>query len=135
MKTLKRCSLVLVCIAVVAGVLFLMTRRAHIPPPNPEDLWICNEFDISFVGFDEEKGGAAGRAAVNGEVIEVAICIGPGPQFRICPYPLDALNDVLVRGNCYFSEDEGTVRVVEDKAGILDGAKKITFHREDNKGS
>lgn len=129
MKTLKRCFFILVCIA-FAGVIFLVTRRPHIPPPNPEDLWICNEFDISFVGFDEEKGGPVGQVTVNGEVTEVAICIGPGPRFEICSYPLDTFNDVLVRGSCYFSKDKGTVHIKEDKAGILDGAKTITFLRQ-----
>ena len=132
MKNLKRYILVVACIA-VAGVLFLMTRRAHIPPPNPEDLWVSDNPDIWFVGFDEERGGPAGQMTVNGEVSEVVMIVGPGPRFNICLYPLNASNDILVRGSCYFSEDKGTVHVIEAKAGILSGTKTITFHREDNK--
>ncbi len=103
------------------------TLTPHWPATNPDDLWVSTDPDIWFVGFDEEKGGAAGQIVSDIEVIEVIMCWGPGPQFDIRHYPTD---DLFVRGECSFSQDEGTVYVIKDIAGILNGAKTITFKRQ-----
>ena len=100
------------------------------PEPNPSDLWVANEIDLYFVGFDEEKG-QAGQIVSNGEVIEFWIG-GHGNQFNMYTIGEDGVTHILVRGSGQFTEEEGTVRVSEDVAGILNGVKTITFVRHDN---
>ena len=101
------------------------------PKSSPSDLWVANELDLSFVGFDEEKGYPAGRIVWNGEVIEVMMDWGKGSQFNIGWYQ-NGFYYTIVWGTCKFSEDEGTVYVSKDLEGILNGVKTITFVRHDN---
>ena len=101
------------------------------PESNPSDLWIANEIDLFFVGFDEEKGGAAGQLVCNGEVIEVVMNWGKGSQFNMGWYQ-DGFYYTIVRGTCEFSEDDGTVYVDKDLEGVLNGVKTITFVCKDN---
>lgn len=72
-----------------------------------------------------------GQIVSDGEVIEVTIGIGPGPQFKIYRYPNEKPEDHLVRGECNFSQNEGTVYVREDMGNVLGGAKTITFVRQE----
>lgn len=101
----------------------------HVPPADPDDLWISEDPNIWF-GFDEERGHM-GQIVSDGEVIEVTIGIGPGPQFKIYRYPNEKPEDHLVRGECNFSQNEGTVYVREDMGNVLGGAKTITFVRQE----
>lgn len=110
----------------------LFRGRFHqaMPATDPDDLWVSKNPDISFVGFDEEKGGPVGQLVHDGEVIDVIMCWGPGPQFDIRRYPIEGPDGILVRGTCEFSQDEGTVQVTEDTGNVLNGAKTLTFVRE-----
>ncbi len=101
------------------------------PAANPDDLWVSTDPDISFVGFDEEKGGPVGQLVHDGKVIDVIMCWGPGAQFDIRRYPMEGPDGILVRGTCKFSQDEGTVRVTEDKGNVLNGVKTLTFVRKE----
>lgn len=107
----------------------------HWPSSNPNDLWVSDEPNIWFVGFDEEKGGPIGQMVSDGEVIDVMMWWGPGPQFDISRYPHEDPDDWLVRGECDFSQDKGTVTVIEDIGNVLGGAKTITFERKQRDSS
>lgn len=137
MKTWARRILIVVSVAILLFLLLLalaLIRGRFIkvtPAANPNDLWVSTDPNISFVGFDEEKGGAVGRIVCDGEVIDVIMCWGPGSQFDIRRYPMEGPDGILVRGTCRFSRDEGTVQVIEDKGNVLNGAKTLTFVRED----
>lgn len=126
-RTFGGLTLIVVMVLLLPSCIF----APHLPPLNPDDLWISDEPNIWFVGFDEEKGGPIGQIVSDGEVIDVIMCWGPGPMFDIWHYPIEDPDDYLVRGECNFSKDEGTVYVKEDIAGILNGAKTITFTRKD----
>ena len=131
MNTIAKCVLKYIVLVMIL-LLTSCTPTAHWPAANPDDLWVSSEPDIWFVGFDEEKGGAAGQIVSDGEVIEVIMCWGPGPQFDIRRYPIENPDGILVRGECNFSQDEGTVYIIKDIADVLDGAETITFRREDS---
>ena len=99
------------------------------PSLNPSDLWVSDEPNIWFE-FDEEEG-LRGKMVSDGEVINIEILLGPGPRFDISRYPDESPDDKLVRGECNFSQNEGTVYVREDMGNVLGGAKTITFVRQE----
>lgn len=126
----------IVFVIVIAILLFLPSCifAPHLPPPNPDDLWVSDEPNIWFVGFDEEKGGPIGQMVSDGEVIDVMMWWGPGPRFDISRYPNEGPDDWLVQGDCNFSQDKGIVTVTEDIGNVLGGAKTITFERKQRQG-
>lgn len=122
-------SIVFIIIMIIALFVPESILGPHVPPADPDDLWISEDPNIWF-GFDEEKG-YRGQIVSDGEVIEVTIGIGPGPKFNIHRYPNEKPEDHLVRGECNFSQNEGTVYVREDMGNVLGGAKTITFVRQE----
>lgn len=128
----KRIS-ALLCVTILlflSGCGFALGRNVT-PDADPDDLWVSTDPDISFVGFDEEKGGPVGQLVHDGEVIDVIMCWGPGAIFDIRRYPMEGPEGILVRGTCNFSQDKGTVQVAEDKGNVLNGVKTLTFVREE----
>lgn len=122
-------SIVSIIIMIIALFVPESILGPHVPPANPDDLWISEDPNIWF-GFDEERGHM-GQIVSDGEVIEVTIGIGPGPQFKIYRYPNEKPEDHLVWGDCYFSGDKGTVTVTKDIGNVLGGAKTISFVRRE----
>lgn len=122
-------SFALVILLALSGCEFVLGPKMT-PDSDPEDLWVSSEPDISFVGLNEETGGATGQLVKDGEVIEVVMVWGYGSHFEIWRDPMEDADDLLVRGKCNFSRDEGTVQIVEDIGNIFDGVEELHFVRE-----
>ena len=113
--------------------LLLTGCTAHWPDADPNVLWVSSDSDIWFVGGG--KDGPTGQLTNGDEVIDVIMLWGPGPQFDIWRLPTEEPENRLVIGECNFSQDKGTVYVIEDVAGVLDGAETITFRRQEKQGN
>lgn len=126
-------ALALVVLLLLSGCEFYFGPKVT-PDSNPDDFWFSTEPEIWFVGFDEEKGGAAGQLVTDCETVEIEMAWGPGTRFYIFRYPGNEVDDLLVRGKCKFSQDEGVVQIVEDVGDIFDGVKELHFVRVQKEG-
>ena len=97
--------------------------------------WVCQEVDMYFVGWDEEKQKSYGEYILNDKRMEffVLFDFAKGIEF----YPdIEYINgipsdDVLFKGQCEFGEDKLVVNIDEEYRKFLgEDIDKITFLRE-----
>lgn len=97
--------------------------------------WICQEVDMYFVGWDEEKQKSYGEYILNGEKLEFYVLFDFAKGIVFFPYienlKAQSVEDIFLRGQCEFGEDKLVVNIDEEYRKFLgEDIDKITFLRE-----
>lgn len=126
---------VIVAVAIFTIVFLAALRESYEPDWSPNERWVSDYPNISFVVFDEEKKVPYGQMIINDQIIEVSPIIVYRHVMEVVNYPRiepgfisDA--DILMRGECDFYRDYFNVRVTFDRDGLFEGIDTITFRKE-----
>ena len=108
----------------------------HIKPKYvTNEKWVCQEVDMYFVGWDEEKRLSYGQYIKDGKVKEFCVSFdyARGILFRICPKGKNGIkiSDVFLKGQCRFKEDMFIVTIDEEYKSFLgNDVEELTFVKE-----
>lgn len=97
--------------------------------------WVCQEVNMYFVGWDEEKQMHYGEYVVNNEKLEFFVLFDFAKGIVFYPYVENSnvtnSEDRLLWGQCEFGEDKLVVNIDERYRDFLgEDIDKITFLRE-----
>ncbi len=97
--------------------------------------WVCQEVDMYFVGWDEEKQKSYGEYILNDKRMEFFVLFDFAKGIVFYPYVENSKvrnsKDRLLWGQCEFGEDKLVVNIDEEYRKFLgEDIDKITFLRE-----
>lgn len=81
------------------------------PDLDADEIWICDEAPIFFLGFDEELGHPPGFVKINGGIESVSAGFLSGGRFDL--YQVNEVYEPLLMGPCSFKAESFTVKEIK----------------------
>ena len=130
---MKKNTALILCLCFLA-LSFSGCSRPAGPDPNPTDMWISDDPEISFVAYDEDKGYPVGEMNIDGEIIEIEIQFDYGSGMYIYPTERESeaygYYDLLLQGTVQVRKDQLTFNITWRQDGIWEDIDTVTFYRE-----